>query len=414
MSDTVKSSFTTAGHASALLALTGLPLHGVTVVALEQAVSAPFATRHLADLGARVIKVERPDGGDFARAYDTLAGGLGSHFVWLNRTKESITLDVKSGPGAQVLAQLVARADVVVHNLAPGAAGRLGLDGSTLLRSHPRLVVCEISGYGRGGPYEHRRAYDVLVQSEAAVVTVTGTPDAPVKPGIAVADIAAGAYALNGVLAALLARERTGRGSVVEVAMLDAVAEWMGYSVTVAANGGVPGLSPGMSHPAIAPYDAYPTADGRQVVISVQNDREWRRLATEVLGRPDLADDPDFATNQARVAHRDRVDAAVATALATLDLDSACAALDAAGVACARINTVADLVEHPQLRDRKRWSTVGSPVGPLPTMLPPVLSSTWQAPLAPIPALGEHTDVILAELGHSPAEIAALRAAGAV
>jgi crotonobetainyl-CoA:carnitine CoA-transferase CaiB-like acyl-CoA transferase len=390
------------------------PLDGVLVVALEQAVSAPFATRQLADLGARVIKVERPDGGDFTRSFDTLAGGLGAHFSWVNRGKESITLDTAQPAGRAVLDELIARADVFVQNLAPGAAARARLDGDTLLRQHPQLVVCEISGYGSSGPYAERRAYDLLIQAEAAVATVTGSLEHPVKPGIAVADIAAGMYAQSGILAALLARGRTGGGTVVEVAMLDAVAEWMGYAVTVAANGNEPVFGRALSHPAIAPYDGYLTRDGERVVLSVQNDREWYRLASTVLGQPDLAADPRYATNAARVENRGEIDVLLAEVLGALDTDGAIASLTSAGVACARINTVQQLVQHPQLVERERWATVDSPVGTVPTLLPPVQSSTWTPALGPIPALGEHTDAVLRELGRDDEQIRLLHAAGAV
>jgi itaconate CoA-transferase len=390
------------------------PLDGVLVVAMEQAVSAPFASRQLADLGARVIKIERPDGGDFARSFDTLAGGLGAHFSWVNRGKESVTLNTRQPAAREVLHELIARADVFLQNLAPGAAVRAGLDGATLRRRHPRLVICEISGYGSSGPYADRRAYDLLIQAEAAVATVTGSIEHPVKPGIAVADIAAAMYAQSGILAALLARGRTGEGSVVEVAMLDAVAEWMGYGVTVAKHGNVPVFGRALSHPAIAPYDGYPTRDGERVVLSVQNDREWRRLATTVLGRPELAADPRYATNAARVAHRDDIDAVLTEVLGALELADAIKMLVDAGIACARINTVEQLVDHPQLVERHRWASVNSPVGTVPTLLPPVQSSAWSPALGPIPALGEHTDAVLRELGRDEDEIRGLREAGAI
>ncbi|NDZ97464.1 CoA transferase [Streptomyces sp. SID6673] len=375
------------------------PLEGVLVVAMEQAVAGPFATRHLADQGARVIKIERVDGGDFARGFDTLASGLGAHFTWLNRTKESLALDVKSAGGKRVLDALLARADVFLHNLAPGAAGDLGLGATELAELHQRLIVCEISGYGTGGPYDSRRAYDLLIQSEAAVVSVTGTVDEPIKPGIAIADTAAGCYAYSSVLTALLARERTGRGCVIDVSMLDAVAEWMGYPVTVSRHGSVPRMVTGMSHPAIAPYDAYPVGDGSRIALSVQNDREWVRLARRVLGRDDLADDPRFATNGARVENRDEVDRLVVESLSELDFAAAEKLILGAGLACARINSVAELVDHPQLSARGRWVEVESPVGVLPTMLPPAPSSAWDVALGPIPDLGADNDRILAELG---------------
>ncbi|HVW43128.1 MAG TPA: CoA transferase, partial [Amycolatopsis sp.] len=317
--------------------MTTLPLDGVTVVGLEQAVAAPLATRHLADHGARVIKVERVDGGDFARAYDTTVRGMGSHFVWLNRGKESVALDLKSDEGAGLLRDLIARADVFLQNLAPGAAARLGLDAGTLRAARPELIVVDMSGYGSSGPYRDRRAYDLLVQSETGLVSITGTPEAPAKTGIPTADLAAGMYAYSGVLSALLRRARTGEGAHVEVSMFDALAEWMGHPLYMSAHTGAQPPRTGLSHPIIAPYDAYPTADG-EVLIGIQNDRGWVRLVSEVLGRPELADDPDFATNVARVRNRGRVDAVVAAG--TKDLTSAelVRRLDAAGIASAKVN----------------------------------------------------------------------------
>ena len=390
------------------------PLDGVLVVSAEQAVSAPIATRHLADLGARVIKVERPDGGDFARHFDTLASGLGTHFTWVNRGKESLTLDIGTPGGKAVLADLLARADVFVQNLAPGAARRAGLDGATLLARRDTLIVCEISGYGSDGPFAERRAYDLLIQCEAAVATITGSIEAPVKPGIAVADIAAGMYAYSSILAALVARGRTGRGTVLEVSMFDAVAEWMGYALTAVKHGSVPVFGAALSHPAIAPYDAFVTADGDRVVLSVQNDREWARLAASVLGQPALATHPSFATNMARVAHRDEVNRLIEKVLAPLTAAQAIELLTAAGIACARVNTVEEVVSHPQLVERNRWRAMESPVGPIPTLLPPVVSSAWQPVLGAVPALGEHTDAVLRELGRDEHAIAELHAAGVV
>ncbi|MFF9912860.1 CaiB/BaiF CoA transferase family protein [Streptomyces sp. NPDC013457] len=392
-----------------------LPLDGITVVAVEQAVAAPFATRQLADLGARVIKIERPDGGDFARGYDTAARGLASHFVWCNRGKESVAVDLKDGRGLDLVRRLVAGADVFVQNLAQGAAARLGLDAATLCAAHPRLIAVDVSGYGPGGPYAHKRAYDMLVQCEAGLVSVTGTEEQPVKSGIPAADIAAGMYAYAGVLAALVRRGTTGRGGPVEVSLLDSLAEWMGHPLHHGMHGGTAPARTGLAHAVIAPYDAYPTVDGSLVLLSVQNDREWRRLAEQVLERPDLADDPEFATNTARVAGRTRTDAAVAEALAPLTAAEALARLEAAGIACARLNTVADLAEHPQLAARDRWRTVGSAVGPLRALLPPVTFPDGpEARMGRIPALGEDTDAVLGELGVGPAEREALREDGVV
>ncbi|MFF9625866.1 CaiB/BaiF CoA transferase family protein [Streptomyces griseosporeus] len=390
-----------------------LPLEGITVVAVEQAVAAPFATRQLADLGARVIKVERVDGGDFARGYDTAARGLASHFVWCNRGKESIALDLKDPRGLAVVRRLVAGADVFVQNLAQGAATRLGLDAATLCAAHPRLVAVDISGYGAGGPYADKRAYDMLVQCEAGLVSVTGTPEQPVKAGIPAADIAAGMYAFSGVLAALVRRGATGRGGPVEVSMLEALAEWMGHPLHHALHGGTAPERTGLAHAVIAPYDAYPTADGGRVLLSVQNDREWRRLAEQVLGMPELGTDPAFATNAARVAHRSRTDALVGRALGGLDADEAVRRLEAAGIACARLRDVHELAGHPQLAARERWREVGSPVGPLRALLPPVTLPGGEEPrMGDVPALGEHTGAVLRAVGMTDDEIAALRRDG--
>ncbi|MER5526658.1 CaiB/BaiF CoA-transferase family protein [Streptomyces sp. NPDC002677] len=390
-----------------------LPLEGITVVAVEQAVAAPFATRQLADLGARVVKVERIDGGDFARGYDTAAQGLASHFVWCNRGKESIALDLKDPRGLDVVRRLVADADVFVQNLAHGAAARLGLDAATLCAAHPRLVAVDISGYGASGPYAGKRAYDMLVQCEAGLVSVTGTPEQPVKAGIPAADIAAGMYAFSGVLAALVRRGTTGRGGPVEVSMLDALAEWLGHPLHHTLHGGTPPQRTGLAHAVIAPYDAYPTGDGGRVLLSVQNDREWRRLAEQVIGRPELGSDPAFATNPARVANRARTDELVATALGAVGADEAVARLEAAGIACARLRDLHEVAEHPQLAARERWREVGSPVGPLRALLPPItLPGGDEARMGDVPALGQHTEALLRAVGMTDAERAALRRDG--
>ncbi|POX45558.1 formyl-CoA transferase [Streptomyces sp. Ru71] len=390
-----------------------LPLEGITVVAVEQAVAAPFATRQLADLGARVIKVERIDGGDFARGYDTAARGLASHFVWCNRGKESIALDLKDPRGLAVVRRLIAGADVFVQNLAQGAAARLGLDAATLCASDPRLIAVDISGYGASGPYADKRAYDMLVQCEAGLVSVTGTPEQPVKAGVPAADIAAGMYAFSGVLAALVRRGTTGRGGPVEVSMLEALAEWMGHPLHHVLHGGTPPARTGLAHAVIAPYDAYPTADGGRVLLSVQNDREWRRLAEQVLEDPRAGTDAAFATNAARVAHRERTDELVAAALAKLDTDEALRRLEGAGIACARLRDVTELAEHPQLAARQRWREVGSPVGPLRALLPPITLPGGAEPrMGDVPALGEHTGAVLRAVGMTDDEIAALRRDG--
>ncbi|MCK9902449.1 formyl-CoA transferase [Parafrankia colletiae] len=392
-----------------------LPLAGVTVVSLEHAVALPFATRHLAELGARVIKIERPGRGDFARDYDrAVRGGLSAHFSWLNRSKESLTLDLKV-PGARaVLDRLIAGADVVAQNLGPGAAARLGLDAATLVGRQPGLVAVDVSGYGPTGPYRARKAYDMLVQAESGLIAVTGSPEQPAKAGFAAGDVAAGSYVIEAVLAALLRQARSGAGAALQIAMLDALTEWMGYPVQTVEHTGTEMARSGISHPSIAPYDAYRTADGDEVLIGVQNDGEWQRLAEGPLARPDLAADPAFATNQARVRNRARTDAVVADAVGRLRTAELEAGLDAAGIAYARVNAVADLLAHPQLAARGRWVEVGSPVGPVRQSRPVVEFPGEPARLDPVPAVGEHTERILGEVGLSAGEIAELRAAGAI
>ncbi|WP_433136756.1 CaiB/BaiF CoA transferase family protein [Actinomadura nitritigenes] len=392
-----------------------LPLEGITVVALEQAVAAPFATRQLADLGARVIKVERVDGGDFARAYDAdVRGGLGTHFAWLNRSKESVALDLKRDEGRAILAELVAGADVFLQNLAPGAAARLGFGADGLRARDPRLIVVDMSGYGTRGPYRDKRAYDMLVQAEAGLISVTGTPETPVKAGSPLADIAAGMYAFSGTLAALVRRGTTGEGAAIEVTMFDAVAEWMSQAMyTTLYTGSVPPRTR-LSHPVICPYDAYPTADGVDVVIGVQNDRGWAALATGVLDRPDLVTDPEYATNQARVRNRGKVDAIVAGVTSAMDRAELLRRLDEAGVANASLNDGHGLIAHPQLAERDRWREVGSPVGAIRAIRPPITFADVEARMDPVPALGEHTEAVLRELGRDGADIARLSGAGTV
>ena len=374
-------------------------LDGITVVAVEQAVAAPFATRQLADLGARVIKVERPGSGDFARGYDTTVNGLSSHFVWLNRSKESLALDLKDPAGAEALARLLETADVFVQNLGPGAADRAGLGHAELRARNPRLVTCSISGYGPEGPYRDKKAYDLLVQCEAGLLSVTGTEDDPAKAGISVADIAAGMYAYSGVLAALLQRGRTGEGAHVEVSMLEALGEWMGFPYFYAAYGGTPPRRTGARHAAIAPYGPFRTGSGEEVFLAVQNDREWRSLCEKVLHRPDLAADPALAANDQRVAAGERVRGAIEDAFSGIDAARAEELLEAAGIANARLRDMAGFAGHPQLAARDRWREVGSPAGPLRTLLPPALPDGAEPPLRPVPAVGEHTGAILAELG---------------
>jgi itaconate CoA-transferase len=391
-----------------------LPLAGITVVAVEQAVAAPFASRQLADLGARVIKIERPGVGDFARSYDTTVRGMASHFVWINRSKESLTLDLKRAGGVEVLGRLVERADVFLHNLAPGAIDRLGFDGATLRARHPRLVVCEISGYGSSGPYRDKKAYDLLVQSEAGLLSITGTEDAPSKVGISIADIAAGMYAFSGVLAALLRRERTGEGAAIDVSMFDALAEWMGFPAYFTEYGGSAPARSGAGHAAIAPYGPYVAGDGQIVYLGLQNEREWARFCDDVVQQPALKSDARFASNSARVAHKAALDQLIARAFADLTVADVVARLEAAGIANARMNTIHEFLEHPQLAARNRWRDVGSPVGPLHALVPPINMESADPMMGPIPALGEHTDTILGELGYDAATIEDWRRQGVV
>jgi formyl-CoA transferase len=384
------------------------PLHGITVVSLEQAVAAPFATRQLADLGARVIKIERPDGGDFARSYDESVHGNSSYFVWLNRSKESLTLDVKSPEGRAVLGELLDRADVLEQNLGPGAAGRLGVDAASLARSHPRVIPCTVSGWGTDGPWAGRKAYDLLVQAETGVLALTGTPEHVARVGISIADIAAGMYAYSGILTALLRRATTGEVSAVEVSLFEALAEWMGSPANYTAYGGRQPARSGADHATIAPYGPVATADGA-VVLGLQNDREWRSLCDVVLGDPALADDPRFVTNPARVEHRGELTTLIEARLADLDTDAASALLDKAGIANARLNQVRDFLDHPVLAARERWWPVDVPGGTISALRPPVDITGVEPVMGPVPALGAHTDAILRELGRTDAEIAALR-----
>jgi itaconate CoA-transferase len=391
-----------------------LPLQGRTVIAVEQAVAAPFASRQLADLGARVIKIERPGVGDFARSYDTTVNGLASHFVWTNRSKESLTLDLKRPQAADVLTRLVARADVFMHNLAPGAINRLGFGSDTLRQRYRRLITCEISGYGSSGPYRDKKAYDLLVQSEAGLVSITGTGDTPSKVGISIADIAAGMYAFSGVLAALLRRQQTGEGSVVEVSMFDALAEWMGYPAYFTEGSGTAPVRSGARHASIAPYGPFLAGDGQPVYLGLQNEREWARFCADVLQRPELADDQRFASNSARVAHQEALDQAITQAFSGLSAADVVARLDSAGIANARMNTMREFLDHPQLTARDRWRTVASPVGPLRALVPPISLDGSEPVMGAVPALGEHTDAILGEIGYDAATIASWRRAGIV
>jgi itaconate CoA-transferase len=390
------------------------PLDGITVLTLEHAIAAPFCTRQLADLGARVIKVERPGSGDFARSYDTRVRGLSSHFVWTNRSKESIALDVKHPDARAVLDALVARADVLVQNLAPGASARLGLDHATLQPSHPRLVVCDISGYGSDGPYRDRKAYDLLIQSESGFLSVTGAPDEPAKAGCSIADIAAGMYAYSAILAALIQRGRTGAGTRIDVSMLESMAEWMSFPLYYALDGAPPPPRSGAAHATIYPYGPFPAGDGKIVMLGLQNEREWVAFCGEVLQRPELARDPRFDSNPKRTQARAELHAIIVDTFAPLTADAVIARLDAAQIANAHVNDMAALWAHPQLAARSRWRDVGTPAGPVPALVPPGLPDGIDVRMDAVPALGAHTDAILAELGYDAAQVAGLRAAGAI
>ena len=391
-----------------------LPLEGITVVALEQAVAAPFATRQLADLGARVIKVERPRTGDFARSYDTTVDGLSSHFVWLNRSKESLTLDLKKEGARGILEGLLERADVFVQNLAPGAAERLGFGAQALRERHPRLVVCDVSGYGSSGPYKDKKAYDLLVQCESGLVSITGTPETPSKVGIAVADIAAGMYAYSGILAALLRRERTGEGAALEVSLFEALAEWMGFPAYYAMYGEREPPRSGARHASIAPYGPFECGDGEEIFFGIQNEREWERFCEVVLGRPEMASDELFDGNSRRVENREALEEEISAILGQLSSQEALEKLERASIANARMRSVKGLIEHPQLEARDRWREVGSPSGSLRALLPPVAMAGIEPVMAPIPTVGAHTGKILQELGYDEGAVAALRRDAAI
>ena len=390
------------------------PLDGITVISLEHAIAAPFCTRQLADLGARVVKVERPGAGDFARAYDQRVDGEASHFVWVNRSKESLTLDLKQPAALTVLRELLGGADVLVQNLAPGAAARMGLDAETLQAIHPKLIVCDISGYGEDGPYRDKKAYDLLIQSEAGFLSVTGTPDEPCKSGNSIADIAAGMYAYTGILAALIQRGKTGRGSHIDVSMLESLAEWMGFPMYYAYGGASPPPRSAAAHATIYPYGPFPAADGGTVMLGLQNEREWRLFCEKVLLKPSLAADPRFDANAKRNTNREVLRDIIHETFSSLSTEQVLARLDAAQIANARMNDMSQLWEHPQLKARDRWRSVGSPAGPIPALLPPGRQSAFDYRMDAVPAVGEHTDAILRSLGRGPDEIAALRAAMAI
>ena len=390
------------------------PLDGITVVSLEHAIAAPFCTRQLADLGARVIKVERPGAGDFARAYDTRVKGLASHFVWTNRSKESLTLDLKQPLAIEALKQLLEKADVLVQNLAPGAAARMGLSFEALQAAYPKLIVCDISGYGGDGPYRDKKAYDLLIQSEAGFLSVTGTPEAPSKAGNSVADIAAGMYAYTSILSALLLRGKTGQGSHIDVSMLESLAEWMSYPLYYAYDGAPPPPRTAASHASIYPYGPFQAGDGGTVMLGLQNEREWKVFCEVVLQDAALASDPRFDANAKRNDNRAALTALILEAFGALTTEQVLARLDDAQIANGLMNDMAGLWAHPQLKARDRWVNVGSPAGEIPALLPPGRSNAFDYRMDPVPAVGQHTEAILRELGQGDAAIAALRAAGVI
>ena len=391
------------------------PLKGITVVTLEHAIAAPFATRQLADMGARIIKVERPGVGDFARGYDERVRGLASHFVWTNRSKESLSLDVKHEEAQKILMRLIVEeADVLVQNLAPGAAARLGLSYEALSKIKPSLIVCDISGYGSDGPYRDKKAYDLLIQSESGLVSVTGTPDTPSKAGPSIADIAAGMYAYTNILAALMHRQQTGEGQCIDISMLESLTEWMNYPLYYAFEGAAPPPRTGASHATIYPYGPFPAGDGKTVMLGLQNEREWKVFCDKVLLQPALAQEDRFSTNAQRSAQRTTLSALIVEAFATLTAEQVAERLEQAGIANAQVNTMAQVWAHPQLQARSRWRKVATPAGPIPALLPP---GSWQhgAPrMDAVPALGQHTDAILARQGYSAERIAMLRAEAVV
>ena len=393
------------------------PLEGITVVTLEHAIAAPFCTRQLADLGARVIKVERPGTGDFARAYDARVGGLASHFVWTNRSKESLTLDLKHARAPDIIGELLSNADVLVQNLAPGAAARMGLSFEALHDKFPRLIVCDISGYGddpdHPGPYRDKKAYDLLIQSESGFLSITGTADEPAKAGCSIADIAAGMYGFTNILAALIERGKTGKGRRIDVSMLESMAEWMSYPLYYAYDGAEPPPRTGAAHATIYPYGPFSAGDGKVVMLGLQNEREWQVFCAKVLEQPELARDARFASNALRVAAREALHRLIVAAFAGLSAEQVVARLDAAQIANARVNTMSDLWAHPQLKARSRWVDVDTPAGKVPALLPPGAPNAATVRMDAVPALGQHSEALLAEFGFT-AEIDGLRADGAI
>jgi itaconate CoA-transferase len=390
------------------------PLDGITVISLEHAIAAPFCTRQLADLGARVIKVERPGVGDFARGYDERVKGMSSHFVWTNRSKESLALDLKHPDAERILGELLERADVLVQNLAPGAAARLGLSYEALSQKFPRLIVCDISGYGQGGPYQNKKAYDLLIQSESGFLSVTGDGDRPAKAGCSISDIAAGMYAYSSILSALLLRERTGQGSRIDVSMLESMVEWMGFPMYYAFDGAPPPPRAGAAHATIYPYGPFPVGDGSEVMLGLQNEREWAAFCSTVLQQPELANDARFNSNSLRVKNKDALRVLIVTSFASLNRQQVIDRLEQAAIANASVNTMKDVWNHQQLASRQRWSQVDSPVGSLPALVPPASNSRFAHRMDRIPALGENSATILAELGYTREQIAHYASQGVI
>ena len=394
------------------------PLDGITVVTLEHAIAAPFCTRQLADLGARVIKIERPGTGDFARAYDERVLGLASHFVWTNRSKESLSLDVKHAEAQKVLEKLLEGADVLVQNLAPGAAARLGLSFQALHDKHPQLIVCDISGYGddpeQPGPYRDKKAYDLLIQSESGFLSVTGSPDGPAKAGCSIADIAAGMYAYSSILAALLQRGKTGKGSRIDISMLESMVEWMNFPLYYAFEGASPPPRSGAAHATIFPYGPFVAGDGKTVMLGLQNEREWDKFCKVVLQQPELLADERFSSNSRRVSHRDALRELITQSFGTLTADQVVQRLEAAQIANAHVNDMHDVWSHPQLQARGRWTRIETPAGPIPALLPPGKSNAYAPRMDPVPGLGEHSEAILCELGWSALDVERLRQIGAI
>jgi itaconate CoA-transferase len=390
------------------------PLEGVTVVALEHVIAGPFCTRQLADLGARIIKIERPEVGDPARAYDDRVHGMSSHFVWTNRSKESLTLDLKQAEARRIVHQLLAKADVLLQNLAPGAAARMGFPYEALKDTYPRLIVCDISGYGADGPYRDKKAYDLLIQSESGLLSVTGTPETPSKAGCSIVDIASGMYAYTNILAALIQRGRTGAGCRIDVSMLESMVEWMSFPLYYTYDGAEPPVRAGASHATIYPYGPFPTGDGKVVMLGLQNEREWAVFCDKVLGRADLKTEPRFSSGPRRSTARKELYAIIVEALSGFTAEQVVQRLDAAQIGNARMNDMHEVWDHAQLRARNRWVQVDTPVGRVEALLPPGVPESFDPRMDPVPAIGQHTDAILGELGYDQAAIAGLRSQGVV